>query len=239
MAENLTGETVLIAGAGGGMGRAIAIAAAKAGADVILLGRTAASLAETAAAVGGIKLSVVADASDAAALATALKPHAALLETVSVLVNSIGTNIVERSFDRLTPQSWASMLDANLTAAFNLSQLVVPSMRLHRKGLIIHISSTAARKPDLSGAAYQASKAGVMALTHAIMEEEWANGIRATSILPGMTDTSLLDRRPVPVSAETRATALQPEDIAAACMFVMQLPARAHVSEIHLQPSRR
>jgi NADP-dependent 3-hydroxy acid dehydrogenase YdfG len=239
MGEDVAGETIFIAGAGGGMGRAIAIAAAQAGADLILLGRSADGLAKTAATAGRAKLSIVADASDAAALATALKPHATLLEKVDVLVNAIGTNIVERSFDRLTPQSWAAMLDANLTAAFNLSQLVLPSMRVNRKGLIVHISSTAARKPDLSGAAYQASKAGVMALTHAIMEEEWANGIRATSILPGMTNTPLLDRRPVPVSPEARAAALQPEDIAAACMFVMQLPARAHVSEIHLQPSRR
>ena len=239
MGEDVAGETIFIAGAGGGMGRAIAIAAAKAGADLILLGRSADGLAKTAAAAGRAKLSIVADASDAAALAAALKPHATHLEKVGVLVNAIGTNIVERSFDRLTPQSWAAMLDANLTAAFNLSQLVLPSMRANRKGLIIHVSSTAARKPDLSGAAYQASKAGVMALTHAIMEEEWANGIRATSILPGMTNTPLLDRRPVPVTPEARAAALQPEDIAAACMFVMQLPARAYVSEIHLQPSRR
>jgi NADP-dependent 3-hydroxy acid dehydrogenase YdfG len=239
MGEDIAGETIFIAGAGGGMARAIAIAAAQAGADLILLGRSADGLAKTAAAAGRTKLSIVADASDAVALATALKPHATLLEKVGVLVNAIGTNIVERSFDRLTPQSWAAMLDANLTAAFNLSQLVLPSMRANRKGLIIHVSSTAARKPDLSGAAYQASKAGVMALTHAIMEEEWANGIRATSILPGMTNTPLLDRRPVPVTPEARAAALQPEDIAAACMFVMQLPARAYVSEIHLQPSRR
>ena len=61
----------------------------------------------------------------------------------------------------------------------------------------------AARKPDRSGAAYQASKAGVLALTHAIMEEEWQNGIRATAILPGMTDTPLLDKRPEPASTSS------------------------------------
>jgi NADP-dependent 3-hydroxy acid dehydrogenase YdfG len=112
-------------------------------------------------------------------------------------------------------------------------------MRLRGDGLIINISSVAARKPDRSGAAYQASKAGVLALNHAIMEEEWANGLRATAILPGMTDTPLLDRRPSPVSAEARSAALQPEDIAEACLFVMRLPRRAHVSELVIQPSRR
>ena len=131
------------------------------------------------------------------------------------------------------------MIDTNLTAAFNLAQAVLPAMRARGRGLVINIASTAARKPDMSGAAYQAAKAGVVALTHAMMEEEWENGIRATAILPGMTDTPLLDRRPVPVAAEARAEALQPEDVAAACLFVMRLPERAHVPELIIQPSRR
>lgn len=76
-------------------------------------------------------------------------------------------------------------------------------------------------------------------MTHAIMEEEWQNGIRATAILPGMTDTPLLEKRPSPPTPEMRAKALKPEDVAEACMFVMRLPARAHVSEIVLQPAIR
>lgn len=76
-----------------------------------------------------------------------------------------------------------------------------------------------------------------MALNNAVMEEERENGIRLTAILPGMTNTPLLDKRPVPVSADARAAALQPEDIAATCLFVMSLPPRAHVAEILLQPS--
>jgi NADP-dependent 3-hydroxy acid dehydrogenase YdfG len=130
------------------------------------------------------------------------------------------------------------MVDANLNAAFNLTRAVVPGMRGRGQGLIIHIASVAARRPDRSGAAYQAAKAGVMALSHAVMEEERDNGLRLTVILPGMTDTPLLDKRPVPVPAETRRKALQPEDVAAACLFVMALPPRAHVAEIMLQPSR-
>ncbi|KGM33197.1 SDR family oxidoreductase, partial [Inquilinus limosus] len=106
------------------------------------------------------------------------------------------------------------------------------------QGLIIHIASVAARRPDRSGAAYQATKAGVMALSHAVMEEERENGLRLTVILPGMTDTPLLDKRPAPVPPEARRKALQPEDVAAACLFVMALPPRAHVAEIMLQPSR-
>lgn len=242
MAQDLTDQTVFVAGASSGMGSATALAAARAGAHLVLLGRNRAALDETATsarAEGGRTriTTVIADASDADTLAGAVSEID--LNTVDVLINSVGTNLVERAFDQLTSASWASMVQVNLMAAFNLCKLFVPPMRARGAGLIINISSIAARKPDRSGAAYQASKAGVLALNHAIMEEEWANGIRATAILPGMTDTPLLDRRPSPVSAEVRSTALQPEDVAEACLFVMGLAPRAHVSELVIQPSRR
>lgn len=242
MTKDLEGRTVLVAGAGSGMGRAVAIGAARAGAGLILLGRGRAALDATAAstsdAAPGTRVDILAaDASDAAALGKALS--GVDLDAVDILVNSVGTNIAQRAFDQLTPDSWAAMLDCNLTAAFNLAKALLPVMRRRKGGLIVNIASTAARKPDKSGAAYQASKAGVLALTHAIMEEEWQNGLRATAILPGMTDTPLLDRRPTPVTPEARSAALQPEDVAEACLFVMRLPPRAHVSELQLQPSRR
>ena len=75
-------------------------------------------------------------------------------------------------------------------------------------------------------------------MTHAIMEEEREHGVRLTAVLPGMTNTPLLDDRPVPVSEETRRAALQPDDIAATCLYVMQLPPTAHVAEIMLQPAK-
>jgi NADP-dependent 3-hydroxy acid dehydrogenase YdfG len=242
MADPLSGKVVFVAGASSGMGRAIAVAAAGAGATLILLGRSRQGLEATLARIAHVApaasaSAVSADAADANALAAATTEID--LEAVDILVNSVGTNIVERGFDQLTLSSWAGMVDSNLTAAFNLCKLVVPAMRRRRRGLIVNIVSIAARKPDRSGAAYQASKAGVLALTHAIMEEEWQNGIRATAILPGMTDTPLLDKRPEPIRAEVRAAALQPEDIAEACLFVMRLPERAHVPEIQMQPSQR
>lgn len=240
MGSDLAGRTVLVAGASSGMGRATAVAAARAGARLVLLSRNRAALEDALAGLPVAKTAhriAVADAADAAALTTALPEE--ILAEVDIAVNSVGTNLVDRAFDLLTPESWAGMMDANLTAAFNLAKLLVPAFRAKGGGILINIASTAARKPDRSGAAYQASKAGVVALTHALTEEEWENGLRATAILPGMTDTPLLDKRPVPVSAEARAAALQPEDVAAACLFVMTLPPRAHVTELTIQPSRR
>lgn len=241
--RGLTGRNILIAGATSGMGRATAREAASAGAGLVLLGRDRARLDEIAgeAAERGAAgvLAIQADAADAAALSAALQDHETALAEVDTLVNSVGVNIVERAFSDLTVESWAAMIDINLNAAFNLAKQMLPVFRARGGGLLINISSTAARKPDPSGAAYQATKAGVMAMTHAIMEEEWQNGIRATVILPGMTETPLLEKRPTPPTDEMRAKALQPEDIAEACMFVIGLPARAHVSELMIQPAKR
>jgi NADP-dependent 3-hydroxy acid dehydrogenase YdfG len=222
------------------MGRATAIAAAGAGAHLILMSRRRGALDALRDELPGRREAhrvEVADVTSASALAVALPSE--LLAEIDIAVNSVGTNLEQRAFDQLTPESWSGMMDANLTAAFNLSKLLVPAFRARGGGLLINIASTAARKPDRSGAAYQAAKAGVVALTHALTEEEWEHGFRATAILPGMTDTPLLDKRPAPIPSEVRAMALRPEDVAAACLFVMTLPPRAHVSELVIQPSRR
>jgi NADP-dependent 3-hydroxy acid dehydrogenase YdfG len=69
------------------------------------------------------------------------------------------------------------------------------------------------------------------------MEEERQQGIRTTVIFPGLTDTPLVLKRPTPTPPEVLARALQPEDVAAACLFVLRLPARVHVPELLLYPS--
>lgn len=239
---DLSGKTVLIAGATSGMGRATALMSARAGGRLIVLGRDRNRLDETTrecrAAGASDVAAIQADAADPNALDQALGAQDDVPET-DILVNTVGMNIMRRAFAELSREDWQAMLDANLNAAFNLTRAIVPMMRARGGGLIIHIASTAAIRPDLSGAAYQASKAAVRAMSHAVMEEEWANGIRMTTILPGMTDTPLLDKRPVPIPPETRAKALQPEDVARSCLYVMGLPARAHVAEILLQPACR
>ena len=120
----------------------------------------------------------------------------------------------------------------------NLTAAIVPVFRAQGGGLLIHISSIAARKPDRSGVAYQATKAGVAALAHGTMEEEREHGMRTTVIYPGLTDTPLVLQRPVPPTPEALALALKPEDVAAACLYVLRQPPHVHIPEIVLMPSR-
>lgn len=238
---DLSQQVVLVAGASSGMGRATAVAAAAAGANIILAARNGEALESVCASIrqeGGLAHAMVADLTDrdvaGRLVETVINEHG----RIDIVVNSVGTNIPRRILDELTAESWAAMLSANLTAAFNLTQAVVPHFRQQGGGLLIHISSMSAKKPDRSGVAYQASKAGVVGLAHGTMEEEREHGIRTTVIFPGLTDTPLVLRRPKPTPPEVMAHALQPEDVAAACLFVMTLPPRAYVPELNLYPSR-
>ena len=91
--------------------------------------------------------------------------------------------------------------------------------------------------PDLSGAAYQASKRGVLGLAHAVRMEEKQNGIRTSVICPGLVNTELVEKRPVKTLPEVLAQALQPEDVAETILYVSKLPPRAVIPELHLLPA--
>ena len=110
-------------------------------------------------------------------------------------------------------------------------------MRDRQGGLIIYLSTGAVQRPDVSGVAYQATKHGMVGLAHGTREEEKGNGIRTTVIFPGLTDTPLLNKRPVPTPPEVVAKALQSEDVAQACLVVASLPTRARVPELQRLPA--
>lgn len=223
------------------MGRATALAAAAAGASLVIGARNAAALDQLSVQIqqtGGSAMAIPTDATQATDVDHLIAATLEKLGRIDVLINCVGINIPRRTIAELTDESWSMMMEINLRSAFHLTQAVIPVFRRQQEGLLIHIASSAAKKPDRSGIAYQAGKAGVAALAHAAMEEERENGIRVSVIYPGMTDTPLVYKRPAPPTPELLAKALQPEDVATACLFVMSLPSRAHVPELVLYPSR-
>ena len=105
-------------------------------------------------------------------------------------------------------------------------------MRQQGGGHLIYISSISGLMPDISGAAYQAGKRGLLGLAHAIRVEEKTNGIRTCVICPGLVDTEILEKRPVKPTADVLAKALQPEDVAECALSIAKLPPRAVVPEV-------
>ena len=78
----------------------------------------------------------------------------------------------------------------------------------------------------------------MLGFVRAAAVEEHDHGVRFTSVLPGMVETELMDKRPVPPTAEVRAQCLQPEDVAATILFALSLPERACMAELSRVPER-
>jgi NAD(P)-dependent dehydrogenase (short-subunit alcohol dehydrogenase family) len=160
------------------------------------------------------------------------------LGSIEALALCHGTNIPRRRLDVLTVEDWDAVIAANLSSAFYCFHAVAPGMRDRGGGRIVAISSVAALRPSsLSGAAYSASKTGLNALCAVINQEEAANGILATAILPGDINTEIMDKRPEPPPREARARMLQPEDIARIVVQVLTAPDRVFLEEIVVRPS--
>ena len=234
-------KVVWITGAGSGIGRAVARMFAEGGASLVLFGRRADKLEEVCAAVrarGGRAASMALDVCRRpdveAAAAKLLERH----KRVDVLVNNAGLNIRGRKLALLTGEDWDQVVLTNLTGAFNMIHAVLPAMRRQKDGLIVNVSSMAAKRVSgVAGTAYTAAKHGMNGLSLSVSAEEGANGIRCSAICPGVVNTEILAKRAVTYSEEERAQMIQPEDIAAAVRFLALLPARTTVPELLIVPT--
>jgi len=228
----LGGKVAWITGGGSGIGLAGAKELAAAGAKVVISGRSEATLKK--AGFEAIACDVGDKKQVAAAAAEIEKRHG----RVDLLVNSAGINVPQRNFHNVTNEGWDQIVAINLSGMFYCVQSVLPGMRRRKDGLIINVSSWAGRYATiLTGPGYNATKRAVIALTESINLEECAHGIRASSILPGEAATPILEKRPVPPSAEERSRMLQPEDLGRTILFIASLPARACVNEVIVSPT--
>ena len=239
---NLSGKVAWITGGGSGIGLAGALELAKAGAHVVISGRTASTNEKALFELkkSGSAESTLLDVSDkrmvVATAADIEKRHG----RIDILVNSAGINIsgAKRDFATMATEGWDEVVAVNLNGLFYCCHAVLPGMRRRKDGLIVNISSWFGRYANkLGGPAYNATKRAVIAISESINMEEFAHGIRATSILPGEVATPLLEKRPLPPSTEERARMAQPEDFGKAILFVATMPARTCVNELVIAPT--
>jgi NADP-dependent 3-hydroxy acid dehydrogenase YdfG len=228
----LDGRTALIAGASTGVGLATALAFADAGAHVHAAARRPALIEEAAAGRDVVAHGL--DVTDRAAVA-ALAERLAAEGPLHVLVVAAGTNIKARRLEQVTPEAFDDLIALNLTGAFNVVNAFLEPVRA-TGGDVVLIGSVSGSWPDGSGAVYQASKAALLAFARGAAFEE-RGGVRYTTIMPGLVDTAILENRPEPPSAEMRMQMLHPDDVAAACLFAVSLPPRAHVPELTILPT--
>ena len=241
MPVSLKGQVVLVIGASSGIGRECAVLFAREGAHVVAAARREQRLEELRQQLQseGASIDIVTgDAADAAAMDEAVRfTHERCGGPVDVLVYASGTNTPDRSMARLNAGIWDTLINVNLNGAYYATAAVLPEMRSRKAGHLIYISSISGLVPDVSGAAYQASKRGLLGLAHAIRVEEKENGIRTSVVCPGLVETEILEKRPVKPTPEILAKALQPEDVAELVLAIAKLPARAAVPEVQLMPT--
>lgn len=236
----LDGKVAFVTGGGSGIGLGVAKLLLQEGAKVAISGRDKDKLARAAATLNaGDRLSEYPlDVSQLEQVQSVVKQITDKHGRIDVLVNNAGTNLREREFRKLTPEGWNQLIRTNLDGAFYCIYSVLPQMLERQDGYIVNISSIAGKRASpLGGTAYSASKFGMTALGMCLGVEERDSGVRVTNIYPGEVETPILDVRPTPVSAEHRQRILQPEDVAAAVLFVITLPPRASVPELIIKPT--
>ncbi|HTX24473.1 MAG TPA: SDR family NAD(P)-dependent oxidoreductase [Steroidobacteraceae bacterium] len=182
----LQGKTALITGSTAGIGYATAKALLREGAQVIINGRTQASVdraaAALAAATGHRPLEFAGDMSKAQDIARLTKAF----PSVDILINNVG-RFVAKDFERTSDQDWYDTFELNVMAGVRLSRDYLPSMRARNWGRIIFISSESALQIPVESIQYGMSKAAEIAVARGLAESVARTGITVNSILPGPT----------------------------------------------------
>jgi len=234
VAQELTGRTALVTGAGKGIGRAVAHALVRAGANVGLVARTGADLervaAELRAAHPGARVTTAAaDVADRAAVEAAAARAAAELGDVDILVNNAGVAEFGTVLD-MEPAAWERMFRVNVLGTLHATRAVLPGMIARRRGDVVNVASTAGEKGAATTAAYAASKAAVLRLTESLAAEVRKHDVRVTALLPSTVNTELAASVGLKIGPAERM--MQAEDVAELVMGVLRLPPRVFVRDV-------
>jgi len=187
---NLTGRVAVVTGANTGIGQGIAVALAQAGADVALVGRSAADeTAERIAAAGRRAIQIRADLSTIAPVPEVVERTLADLGGLDILVNNAG--IIRRA-DAVdfSEEDWDAVVDTNLKSVFFLCQAAGRHMLARGRGKIVNIASMLSFQGGIRVPSYTASKSGVAGLTKLLANEWAAKGVNVNAIAPGYVATS-------------------------------------------------
>lgn len=196
---DFTDQVVLVTGAGSGIGAAAAVGFAEAGATVALHyhynedgARNTLNAVNVAGGTGSIHQGDLADPAAATALVDGvLAQHG----RIDVLVNNAGDLVRRSPVTEIPDEEFHRILDVNLTSVFAMCRRVVPVLRGQGGGVIINVTSIAARNGGGGGSVvYATSKGAVSTFTRGLAKEVAADGIRVNAIAPGVIKTPFHDR---------------------------------------------
>ncbi len=237
MALDLSGRTAVVTGSSKGIGYAIAESLARAGANVTISARSEDEVkgaaerlnAEGAGEVIGVRCDVRSH-DDVKAM---IEATVGRFGGVDILINNAGVGAFA-PMGELTPEQWSRVIETNLNGVYFACHEALPHMKGRGDGWIINIGSLAGKNPFAGGAAYNASKFGLVGFSEALMLDVRHEGIRVNYIMPGSVATYFNEHTP----GEEDAWKIQPEDIAGLVMDLLAMNPRTLPSRIEVRPSQ-
>jgi len=234
--NNLDNKIALVTGAGRGIGRAIAITLARAGYRVILTARTVAQLADVQQEirdVGSDADAIQADLTRDEDINRLVELCQETARSVDILINNAGWG-KRAPVVRAQIEDWDRTFRLNLRAPMILARSFLPGMIEKGNGAVINIGSVSGKTGEADGAAYAASKFGLIGFTQSLYEEVREYGIKVSVILPGFVDTPMIP----PVKHLDRSKMIRSEDVADAVMFVVNSAPTCCPVELTVRPQR-
>lgn len=234
MNNNLSNKVAYITGGSKGIGFGIAKTLLDMGMRVAITSRSLESATEAAKSLNSDESKVLALESDVSSFASEQKAVQAAIDhfgQLDVLVANAGVGHFAPIQD-LSEEDWKSTIDTNLTGVFNSVKSGIEALK-KSQGYIITIASLAGTNFFENGAAYNASKFGLVGFTQAIMLDLRKHGIKVTTIMPGSVATEFADHKPT----DADAWKIQPEDIGQLVADLLQINPRTLPSKIEVRPA--
>ncbi len=232
--NNLKDKVAYITGGNKGIGYGIAKILLDNGMKVAITSRTLDAAEKAAESLSGDPLKVLALESDVSSLASETKAVKAATDHfghLDVLVANAGVGHFA-SIENMTEQDWKNTIDTNLTGVFNSVKASLEAIK-QSKGYIITIASLAGTNFFENGAAYNASKFGLVGFSQAIMLDLRKHGIKVTTIMPGSVATHFNNHTP----NDADAWKIQPEDIGQMVADLLNINPRTLPSKIEVRPT--
>lgn len=232
--NSLKGKIALVTGAGRGIGRAVSLLLAQSGCRLILTARTAAQLEEVQKEIhlrGGDARCMPADLTRDEEIDCLVKESRTPWGAADILINNAGWG-KRAPVVKADLADWDQTLRLNLRAPMMLARSLLPAMLEKRQGAVINIGSVSGKAGEANGAAYSASKFGLIGFTQSLYEEVREYDIKVAVILPGFVDTPLIP----PNRRLERSKMIQADDVAQTVHYILTSPDTCCPVEITLRP---
>lgn len=235
--SSIQDKSALVTGGTRGIGLAIARALLERGGRVFICARKKDEVDRTIKTLGesfGDKIyGGVCDVSDAGQVRAMFELAGTALGGLDILINNAG--IGSHSYvEKMSHEEWRATIETNLSGVFYCCHEALPLMKRRGGGFIINIGSLAGKNSFAGGAAYCATKHGLIGFTESLMQEVRYDHIRASCVMPGSVNTGF-GRSGEQDPATTWK--LSPEDVATVVINLLEMDPRALASQVELRPS--